>query len=196
MAKTPRIKTKANATASAAKGYVHSGTEAVARPAVGAAPRFKSKKPPNDLSLRLIAFARAGLGYKPVSRSGGVPDVVHCRRCDPHMFPEPRTLVGADKDALVEATGLRDAVERLRRLQAPVLNWSGKAERSFFDVPTLPLFVHECLPTTAIIETLTTHKRKVAQVDMLEMFNDPRRPTAEQVRACEHHDRGTDSRGP
>ena len=30
---------------------------------------------------------------------------------------------------LVEVTGLRDAVERLRRLQAPFLNWSGKAER-------------------------------------------------------------------
>ena len=86
----------------------------------------------------------------------------------PHEFSEARRLVGADKGMLIEVTGLRDAVERLRRLQAPFLNWSGKAERLSFDVPTLPLFVHERLSTTAIIETLTTHRRKVAQVDMFE----------------------------
>ena len=32
--------------AGGAKGYVHAGTEAVARPAVGAAPRFRGKKAP------------------------------------------------------------------------------------------------------------------------------------------------------
>jgi len=36
--------------------------------------------------------------------------------------------------------------------------WAGKAERLSFDVPTLPLFVHERLSTKGIIETLKGHK--------------------------------------
>ena len=40
----------------------------------------------------------------------------------------------------------------------PQLVWSGKAERLSFDVPTLPLFVHERLSTKAILETLKGHK--------------------------------------
>jgi hypothetical protein len=39
---------------------------------------------------------------------------------------------------------------RLRALSRPFLNWTGKAERLSFDVPTLPLFVHERLSTRAI----------------------------------------------
>jgi hypothetical protein len=35
-------------------------------------------------------------------------------------------------------------------------DWTGKAERLSFDVPTLPLFIHERLSTKAIIETLTS----------------------------------------
>ena len=31
----------------------------------------------------------------------------------------------------------------MRALSKPFLNWAGKAERLSFDVPTLPLFVHE-----------------------------------------------------
>ena len=49
---------------------------------------------------------------------------------------------------------LADAVEQLKRLERPFLNWAGKAERLSFDVPTLPLFVHERLSTKAILETL------------------------------------------
>ena len=34
-------------------------------------------------------------------------------------------------------------------MSGPFLNWAGKAERLSFDVPTLPLFVHERLSTKA-----------------------------------------------
>jgi hypothetical protein len=37
-------------------------------------------------------------------------------------------------------------------MSVPFLNWAGKAERLSFDVPTLPLFVHERLSTKGIIE--------------------------------------------
>jgi hypothetical protein len=52
-----------------------------------------------------------------------------------------------------------DAADKLRRLSKPFLNWAGKAERLSFDVPTLPMFVHERLSTKAILETLKGHKR-------------------------------------
>ena len=190
MTVTIRTKTKAKALARS-QGIVHSGTEAVSRPAIGAAPRFKAKKPPTiyrfDSSLspaldwdtnpsrEVAAFLMAC-----IEDAAALPA--------PHTFPAPRTLRGADNGILVEVTGLSDAVEHLRRLQTPFLNWSGKAERLSIDVPTLPLFVHERLSTTAIVETLTAHRRKVPQADMFAMFADPQRPMAEQVRAYEHRD--------
>jgi len=39
------------------------------------------------------------------------------------------------------------------------LNWAGKAEKAEFNIPTLPLFIHERLSTQAILETLKKHKR-------------------------------------
>ena len=71
----------------------------------------------------------------------------------PHLFSEPRAF------GEVEVAGLADAVSQLKLLGAPFLNWAGKAERLSFDVPTLPLFVHERLSTKAILETLKAHER-------------------------------------
>jgi hypothetical protein len=62
-------------------------------------------------------------------------------------------------------------------------------ERFSFDVPTLPLFVHERLSTKAIIETLTGHKRD-KQMDMYGLFGDPQHSVTDQVlRALEHRDK-------
>ena len=52
---------------------------------------------------------------------------------------------------------------------SPSLDWAGKAERLSFDVPTLPLFVHERLSTAAILETLKGHRRDT-QADLFDMF--------------------------
>ena len=69
----------------------------------------------------------------------------------------------------------------------PQLVWSGKAERLSFDVPTLPLFVHERLSTEAILQTLGRHAKN--QQEELNLFGDPRRPIADQVlRAYEYRD--------
>ena len=57
----------------------------------------------------------------------------------------------------------------------PFLNWAGKAERLSFAVPTLPLFIHERLSTTAILETLKGHKRD-RQLTMFDLFGGPRAP--------------------
>jgi adenine-specific DNA-methyltransferase len=74
----------------------------------------------------------------------------------------------------------QDSLSKLKALSEPFLNWSGKAERLSFDVPTLPLFVHERLSTKAILETLKGH-RKEKQLDMFDLFADAERPVHEQV---------------
>ena len=84
----------------------------------------------------------------------------------------------------VEVAGLEDAVERLKALGKPFLDWAGKAERLAFDVPTLPLFVHERLSTKAILETLAGHERD-RQME-LQLFADPQLPLHQQLEAYEH----------
>ena len=96
----------------------------------------------------------------------------------PHRFSEPRSFNG------VEVAGLQDAVERLKALGQPFLNWAGKAERPSFDVPSLPLFVHERLSTKAILETLKGHERD-RQMEM-QLFADPQLPLHQQLEAYEH----------
>jgi adenine-specific DNA-methyltransferase len=96
----------------------------------------------------------------------------------PHRFPEPRQC----GDLIID--GLDDALAAVKALGAPFLNWSGKAERLSFDVPTLPLFVHERLSTKAILESLKAHERD-RQME-LQLFGDPQLSLAQQLEAYEH----------
>lgn len=82
--------------------------------------------------------------------------------------------------------GLQDALSLLKAMQKPFLNWSGKAERLSFDVPTLPLFIHERLSTEAIIKTLEGHRKAAPQSDLFHLFADPQMPMAKQVDAYAH----------
>ena len=89
-----------------------------------------------------------------------------------------------EADSIEEA---KIAAAKLKAMSAPFLNWSGKAEQREFDVPTLPLFIHERLSTKAIIETLRGHKKGHEQ---LELFADPQHSIADQVlKAYEHRDK-------
>ena len=83
---------------------------------------------------------------------------------------------------MATVTGLRDAVAQLKAIGKPFLNWPGKAERTSFDVPSLPLFIHERLSTKAILETLKGHKRD-KQTDMFDLFGDPQHSLA-RTRRC------------
>jgi adenine-specific DNA-methyltransferase len=65
-------------------------------------------------------------------------------------------------------------------------------ERLSFDVPTLPLFVHERLSTQGIIGTLKGHRKDqgAEQLTMAESFGDPQRPVADQeLKAYEYRDK-------
>lgn len=79
------------------------------------------------------------------------------------------------------------AAQKLRRMSEPFLNWAGKAEGQAFDVPTLPLFIHERLSTKAILEALHSHRRDKQQT-LFDLFADPQHAIVDQLRAYEHRD--------
>lgn len=70
---------------------------------------------------------------------------------------------------------------------SPTLQWAGKDEHTEFEVPTLPLFVHERLSTKAIISTLTDHRRTDTP-EMGSLFGDPMHSLANQLKSYEHKD--------
>jgi adenine-specific DNA-methyltransferase len=78
---------------------------------------------------------------------------------DPHIDPalqfDPQR--GAIEALIDEALAsgdsqqMRDALEELKRLQAPYLNWTGKAERTSFEIDTVSLHVHERIDPASIL---------------------------------------------
>jgi adenine-specific DNA-methyltransferase len=81
----------------------------------------------------------------------------------------------------VEST--RAAVDLLKRLTKPFLNWAGKAERHQISVPTVPLFVHERHSTKAILDGIRHRKAKGTTLDL---FGDARMDIGERLDAYEH----------
>ena len=164
-----------------AETYLHDG-EAVLRPEVGTQPQFKKRKRPKRYTYDdSLSPAMDWDGQNPGREVGEwlLTQIDEAARLDPpHRFPEPRQCGGVVVD------GLDDALAALKALSAPFLNWAGKAERVSFDVPTLPLFVHERLSTKAILESLKAHERD-RQME-LQLFGDPQLSLAQQLEAYEH----------
>jgi adenine-specific DNA-methyltransferase len=152
-----------------AEAYQHPTAESLLRPDVGTQAQFRKKKPP--VTYRYDSSLSPALdwdGQNPAREQG-------------------ETLIKQmlDSKSLEEA---KAAASKLKAMSKPFLNWAGKAERLSFDVPTLPLFIHERLSTKAIIETLKGHKRD-KQLDFMDLFGDPQHSIADQVlRAYEHRD--------
>jgi adenine-specific DNA-methyltransferase len=139
------------------------------RPDVGTQAQFKKRKPPR--SYRYDSSLSPALDWdgQNVAREQGEALL--------RQVLEAATLDGA-----------RAAAAKLQALGRPFLNWAGKAERLSFDVPTLPLSVHERLSTQAIIETLTGHRRG-GERTFFDLWGDPQHSITEQVlRAYEHRD--------
>jgi adenine-specific DNA-methyltransferase len=78
---------------------------------------------------------------------------------DPHldpalMFDSQRARVEKlidDALASDDPATMKDALAELRALQAPYLNWAGKAERTSFEVDTVSLHVHERVDPATIL---------------------------------------------
>lgn len=159
-----------------ARSYTHPDAEQVSRPEVGTQERFRDKKAPKTY--------RYDSSLAPELQWDGGGASVRERAEELLRVIETAAEQAAGGDASA-AEVLRSAARELRAMQAPFLEWSGKAEHLSFEVPTLPLFVHERLSTQAILESVRGWKRD-QQVDL---FGDPHRPIAEQLRAYEHRDR-------
>lgn len=80
---------------------------------------------------------------------------------DPHLDPELQFDSSANRaqvenlidEALVsgDQEKMKAALEKLKRLQIPYLQWTGKAERTSFDVDTVSLHVHERIDPATIL---------------------------------------------
>ena len=81
---------------------------------------------------------------------------------DPHIDPAlnfDSARAGIENlidDALAsgDPAHLRAALEQLRRMQSPYLDWTGKAERTSFEVDTVSLHVHERIDPATILAAL------------------------------------------
>ena len=177
------------------KSYRHTQADSPLRPDVGTQAQFKKKKPPT--TYRYDSSLSPELSWDGQNATREVGEWLLARIAEaaalpaPHVFAKPQDFKGQDGATLATVRGLQDAVEQLKGLGEPFLNWAGKAERLSFEVPTLPLFVHERLSTKGIIETLKGHKKeKGEQLDMFELFGDPQHSIADQVlRAYEYRDK-------
>lgn len=86
---------------------------------------------------------------------------------DPHLDPALQFDVGrAQVEKLIDgalASGddktMRAALQELKRLGEPYLNWAGKAERTSFDVDTVSLYVHERIDPASILAAVRKRMR-------------------------------------
>lgn len=173
-----------------AAAYDHPTAEALLRPDVGTQAQFRKKKPP--VTYRYDSSLAPDLNWDGQNPARELSEwllakIEEAAALDPpHTFPQPQVFTGNDGNPIATVRNLRDAVDQLKRLGQPFLNWAGKAERLSFDVPTLPLFIHERLSTKAILETLKGHRRD-KQLGLFELFGDRQHPIHDQVlRAYEH----------
>jgi adenine-specific DNA-methyltransferase len=173
-----------------AEPYRHPEAELPQRPPVGAQAQFRKRKPP--ATYRYDSSLSPALdwdGRNPAREQGeaAIRDILDLDGAAIDGATTAEEAKAAAKAALAKA---KDAARKLESLGKPFLDWTGKAERLSFDVPTLPLFVHERLSTKAIVETLKSHEKRAAQADMFDLFGDPRRSVADQVlKAYEYKDK-------
>ena len=187
--KTKAVKAKSKK----AEPYRHAEATSLMRPEVGTQAQFKKKKPPKTYRYDSSLSPALDWDAKNSAREQGEALIAqleqHIEELRTASFPSPSMGEGKGEGEVAKA--LRQAEETLRQLKAlsePFLNWAGKAERLSFDVPTLPLFIHERLSTKAIIETLVGHKTD-KQLDMYDLFGDPRHSITDQVlKAYEYPD--------
>lgn len=193
MAQARRTRKPAVSPDSSTAAYQHPEAKTPLRPEIGTQAQFRKKKAPatyrydSSLSPALAFDGQNGareLGEWLLARIEEASRLPGLKFATPQAFRD-----GRGREVLVVAT-LQDAVAALKRLSRPFLDWAGKAERLSFEVPTLPLFVHERLSTKAILESLKGHRRDRQQGLLFDLYGDPEHPISEQVlKAYEHQDR-------
>ncbi|OGW18587.1 MAG: DNA methylase [Nitrospinae bacterium RIFCSPLOWO2_12_FULL_45_22] len=145
--------------------YDHKEAESLLRPDVGLQAQFKRKRLPK--TYRYDSSIDPSLSW----------DINADRERVEALIAEIEELtekLAGHKDDPAKLEGLllqiKTAADALKRMSRHFLNWAGKAERTEFNVPTLPLFIHERLSTQAILETLKHRKKDKAR--QMELFAD------------------------
>jgi adenine-specific DNA-methyltransferase len=122
---------------------------------------------------------------------------------DPHLDPALQFDSGRARiESLIEqalasndAAVQRAALEELKRLQSPYLNWTGKAERTSFEVDTVSLHVHERIDPASILRAVQKRlkdggvKEGPSQGDFFRAWFEEPLPLAKAVEFYKH-DRG------
>lgn len=153
-----------------AEPYRHPTAEALLRPEIGTQPQFKKKKKPEPYHYDSSLSPALEWDGGNAARERGEALI--------RQILEASDLETAQK-----------AAAELARLSRPFLQWAGKGERLSFEVPTLPLFIHERLSTQAILETLRG-RQPGHQLSMLDLYGDRERPVYEQILSAYEHKNG------
>jgi adenine-specific DNA-methyltransferase len=155
-----------------AQNYSHPEADSPLRPDVGTQPNFPKKKRKQPQTYRYDSSLSPALEW------------------DDNPTREQAEALIAEIMAAESLEEAKAAAAKLKAMSQPFLNWAGKAERLSFEVPTLPLFVHERLSTKAIIETLKGHKKGGDQLSLFDLFADPQNSIVDQaLKAYEHRDK-------
>jgi adenine-specific DNA-methyltransferase len=212
--KTSVAKSGATQTAS----YQHTEAQAIIRPEAGAQTRFKKKKPTAtwhyDSSLapelqwdalnpaREQGEARIAALQTALASMQSTLAEVEQQLATAHpsqtaadlsqLLLQARAKIVAIQNGALR-TG-RESAKALKSISKPFLNWAGKAERLSFDVPTLPMFIHERLSTQAILDSVSRHKL-AGQGDWInDFFGHPERSLPEQLMKAYEHPNGWQNR--
>jgi adenine-specific DNA-methyltransferase len=174
-----------------ARSYGHPEASALLRPEIGMQAQFRKKKPP--VAYRYDSSLSPALDWDGLNpaREQGEASIAALEERIARLSAIVDSVNGeiSERDlnnAKDELAAAREDAAALKALSKPFLNWAGKAERLSFDVPTLPLFVHERLSTSAILETLKGHTRD-RQVNMFDLFGESDLSIRDRLlRAYEH----------
>ncbi|KAA0225180.1 site-specific DNA-methyltransferase [candidate division KSB1 bacterium] len=184
--------TRTRKSASVAKvgNYRHNSASSVIRPDVGVQPLFNKRKPPQRYRYDSSLSPALDWDGSNSAREHGewlIACIEQASRLDPpHRFAEVQQFKDPSGRTIASVRGLQDAIDQLKRISKPFLNWAGKAERLSFEAPTLPLFIHERLSTQAILETIKGHERD-KQLSLYDLFGDREHsPNDMLLRAYEH----------
>ena len=172
--RSTRTRTRVGAGAANARDYRHADREALLRPESGAQGMFPSGKIKSEKTYRYDSSLAPELAYDEDITRGEA---------------ERALAEILDADSLEQA---KSAATTLKKLSRASLNWAGKAERESFDVPTLPLFIHERLSTDAVLKTLKRNFR--TRGETLDLFGESDKTVGEKIRGAYEHKNGWQNR--
>jgi adenine-specific DNA-methyltransferase len=173
-----------------AKNYQHPESESPMRPEVGTQAQFKKKLPPKTCRYDSSLSPALDWDGKNAAREQGETQLADAESQLKELQQRLRAKPEVWKEVASHVGKAQESVRKLKAMSKPFLNWAGKAERLSFDVPTLPLFIHERLSTKAILETLKGHRFDRNQATMFDLWGDPQHSVTDQIlRAYEYQDK-------